>query len=562
MSTQWKGPGPLTFLVVVAAIFNILACDDARSALVLNEVLYDPEGPDAGREFVEIANNGPFAAACEGLTLERGNGSRPDDWKTVWTGPTGAAIPPGGLYRVGLTGPGPGDPAPDLELQNGPDGVRLLKHGFELDRLGWGNLAHPEYFEGHPAPAVRSGHSLARKADGMDTDDNAADFEEGAPTPGRPNRPRVDWGLEIVSVTPERPRPGDRVLVRLSESNRGTVEGFPPSAEVWDGGRAITVGWEGALAAGGTAEQMIMIDAPPDTGRNLLRARVLSQDEVPENDADSCSMRIGIGPIRITEILARPRENSPEWIEVRANGPDGRTLEGYGLVVRGHAMRLAPRVIGESTRVAVVAEDSLQMRLSYPAIRASEIWSYAGRWQRLRDGERNGAVSDSLRIRAADGTCEEIALPGPAPAQGVSLERVDADLPEGPSAWVPCADPGGSTPTRIGGPAAAGSLADAPISIRPRVVHPGSTACLLEGSVGSAPGEVKLSLWDLNGREVRCLLRGIWASGRVAAAWDGRDESGRDVAPGVYVAILEIARKGMAIKRRRAALAVAPGTGP
>ena len=68
-----------TFPLLLAIGFNILRCNDARSALVLNEVLYDPDGPDAGREFVEIMNTGPFAAVLDGLSIEAGNGSRPND---------------------------------------------------------------------------------------------------------------------------------------------------------------------------------------------------------------------------------------------------------------------------------------------------------------------------------------------------------------------------------------------------------------------------------------------------------------------------------------------------
>jgi hypothetical protein len=527
---------------------------------LINEVLYDPDGPDAGREFVEIVNTGPFAATLEGLAIEAGDGGHANDWKKVWNGRGGVAIAPGGLYRVGLPGPGDGEPA-DLELQNGPDGVRLTKNGFQLDRLGWGNLAHSEYYEGAPAPAVRSGHSLARKADGIDTDENAADFEEVTPTPGRPNRPRLDWALRIASIDPIRPRPLDRLVVRIREENRGTQDGFAPAAEIDDGTRTITLGWDQVIPSGRSLEKLVSLEAPADSGRLTLRARLLSRDLVPENDADSMTVRIGIGMIRITEILASPRAGGPEWIEVSACAPDGALLAGYDLLVRGKAIPLLPRVVSESTRVSVVTEDSLRMLSFDPHLRAGAIWPYEGKWSRIRDGERSRAISDSICIRGSDGVIEEIALPGAAPGPGVSLERIDADLPEGPSAWVSCSDPSGSSPGRVAGPSRRIAGGDA-ISIRPRIIHPGSVACVIEGGVGDEPGEIRLILLDLNGREVRCLLRGIWVAGSVSAIWDGRDESGCAAPPGVYVAVLEISRKGKGIERRRAAMAVAPGTEP
>ena len=137
------------------ALFGLLAlASGGRAELTINEVLYDPEGPDSGREFVEIHNSGPYAVVVFGLALEAGDGARPDSWRRIWTGTRRAAIPPGGCYRIGFDGPGPGEEAP-ITLQNGPDGVRLLKQGFELDRVGWGPLAFPESVDPIRAEAPR-----------------------------------------------------------------------------------------------------------------------------------------------------------------------------------------------------------------------------------------------------------------------------------------------------------------------------------------------------------------------------------------------------------------------
>lgn len=55
-----------------------------------------------------------------------------------------------------------------------------------------------------------------------------------------------------------------------------------------------------------------------------------------------------------------------------------------------------------------------------------------------------------------------------------------------------------------------------------------------------APASAKLVVHDLSGRVVRTLLDGDVPAGETQAAWDGRDASGRDVAPGVYLARLEL----------------------
>jgi hypothetical protein len=175
----------------------------------------------------------------------------------------------------------------------------------------------------------------------------------------------------------------------------------------------------------------------------------------------------------------------------------------------------------------------------------------------LRNGGKDGAVSDTIRLSDPDGCVTEVAMPGASPALGVSLERLEADLPEGPAAWIPCTDPHGATPGRDGTIRNV-QLGGDRLKISPRIVSPGSSTCLITGSVGSIPGEVRLDLLDLHGVPVRCLMREAWVAGQLVAAWDGRDESGQAVKPGIYVAVLDVSRSGGRLERLRAAVAVTP----
>lgn len=54
-----------------------------------------------------------------------------------------------------------------------------------------------------------------------------------------------------------------------------------------------------------------------------------------------------------------------------------------------------------------------------------------------------------------------------------------------------------------------------------------------------APGRVRLAIHDAQGRCVRTLADGSGTPGIHAVAWEGRDDGGREVAPGVYFARLE-----------------------
>ena len=61
------------------------------------------------------------------------------------------------------------------------------------------------------------------------------------------------------------------------------------------------------------------------------------------------------------------------------------------------------------------------------------------------------------------------------------------------------------------------------------------------------PGDVELAVYDVRGRLVRQLERGLRGSGTHQLEWDGRDDAGRAVATGVYYFRLRAA--GLAYSR-------------
>ena len=97
------------------------------TAVVINEVLYDPPGADAGGEFVELLNPGPGPVDLAGFRLEFANGADGPAWQIRWQGGADDHLDPGAVFLLvdtGWTGP-PGQAEVRLALQNGPDAVRL-----------------------------------------------------------------------------------------------------------------------------------------------------------------------------------------------------------------------------------------------------------------------------------------------------------------------------------------------------------------------------------------------------------------------------------------------------
>ncbi|MEE2643917.1 MAG: hypothetical protein VYD19_03185, partial [Myxococcota bacterium] len=167
--------------------------DDEEAQLLINEV--DATSPDGG-QFVEIFNAG--AAPVELLDIsvtsyDSEGGVVGEQRFDLLAEPTLAA----GAYLLLMTparpvAPPPGPPLveiPEGFLSIGSGAVQLNGFGLEvLDALVYGPLAIP-LGEGAPAPADGRipEQSLGRCPNGVDSQDNLADFQLALPSPGAAN---------------------------------------------------------------------------------------------------------------------------------------------------------------------------------------------------------------------------------------------------------------------------------------------------------------------------------------------------------------------------------------
>lgn len=175
--------------------------------VVINEIFYDAlgddtRGVDGSPTFIELY--GPPGVTIAGYTIELVNGSGGATYGSFDL-PADAQLDGNGFAVVTTDQPDSfmnilpfftnvyfvmtGGGSNQDVLQNGADNVRLLDDaGTEVDAVGYGDFAGLTFVgEGNPASDVVSGHSLGRVEDGLDTDDNAADFVSFFPTPSLPN---------------------------------------------------------------------------------------------------------------------------------------------------------------------------------------------------------------------------------------------------------------------------------------------------------------------------------------------------------------------------------------
>lgn len=519
---------PLAITLVIAA------------NLVINEILYDPVGADGGREFVELWNAGPETASLEGVQLQFANGANEPHWETRWTGVAGQCVAPLSVWLVvdqGWDGVTP-DAEARLGLQNGPDALRLTRASETLDTVGWGDLAWPEMYEGRPAVDT-AGLSLARRPDGVDDHDNAADFVEAEPTPGQPNWRR--FAPELQAVTWEPPsldRPHQTMRASLSLVNRGLDVLRDAAITVSVGPWSVVVGMAALPpdGAAGVAAELV----PGERGSWPVQVRITGTDAGDTVTHAAGFVQIGVPSLHLSEVMADPVAGG-EWCEVCNDGLAPRSLDSLRLRDEDGSWRELPAVDLSPGGCLVLAADSVELldwlgQLAAdgvaPACTAADPVTLTG-WPSLNNSAPPGRLfADRLYLGAADGSVLDHVTLGSGTGDviaGRSLER-DAD-----NEWRPATAPAGGTP---GCPPRTGlAVADGELGVTPNPFHPdaGTGAAIITFEVPRTAIGWEAQIYDLWGFEIRDLGGDDLGPGPRESRWDGHDGSGGRVAPGGYV---------------------------
>ncbi len=564
----------------------------ARADLLLNEVLYDPAGADEGHEFVELWNPDSAALSLDGLTIEAGDGARPGSWDVIWRGAAGAAASPHAPLLIA------GD-ALLGSLQNGPDAVRLSRNGVVLDLLGYGELSAAALYEGSPAPDAGSGQSLARLHDGADTRNNTADWAiESEPTPGLPNHP--DYRLRLsrsgLPASPQVAWPGDPISIRACARNDGLLavdaarwgleaewgrDDWAGGLEAGSAGAESSVVWAAAAShdgitvdSGDSATVSLALTAPaPGVWR--LRARIVCRDDPAESpraalrpDTLEVTLRSVAGPAVVNEFAFRDA-GAGEWIEIWFRD----SVDDIGAISIADATA-APRPIDRGAlprpapagALVVVAQDPALVRARF-GLPDSVVLGVVGGWPSLNDTGGEDGIADRVRIVGKDGVpCDAAPYRGTASARGGSLERLSADFASSAAGtWAETIDPKGGTPGRENSMRAPGAsvAARGPLLVAGgRVVrrgNGGAVPVVLRTTPAARGRRLTVRVHDLLGRPVRTLVEGQRFASDGAFVWDGRDDHGDAVAPGLYVIRAEaLPEDDASIRASSVPMAVAP----
>ncbi|MBC8367900.1 hypothetical protein H8E52_10855 [bacterium] len=495
----------------------------AVADIIINEVLYDPEGADTGYEFVELIAVGEVLS-LDGLVLEFCNGADPGNWDLLWSAEPGHRLAPGEIFLIGegLVVPAP-DALVELAMQNGPEALRLRRGEGVLDLLGYGEDLPPELCEAWPALDAPSGKSLSRMPDGVDSNQNILDFFAWEPSPGSLNDPDLELSILAARLPIPPPRPGEEWFLRVEFENTGRLQ-WPEAPRLSLGAQTLELP---RLPSGHKSMEDLPIQ-PLAEGIHELTL-VAGGGSLPP-DSLELSCRVGPGPLLLSEVQFVPATGRSEWVECLApsgftpNGP-WKLVDLSGALATFQLPALAP---GERF---ILCQDRDRLLEEHPSLVAARVMELSN-WPSLANlGESREwpPWTEGLRLQDGQGLDSDglLYLGEWIQEKGRSLERLQMYEQEGASAWAP--NPVGSSP--LEGPDPLGSSTESAWSLSPQPFDPARES--VEFRMREQGASARLRLFDAMGRPVQ-EIPGNMSSGNLRLLWDGRDREGRHLPSGAY----------------------------
>jgi hypothetical protein len=302
----------------------------ANGTVVINEVVPDPDGADAGNEWVELYNDGAAEVDLGGWVIERAKSS----WGARYTFSAGVLLPPGSYLVVG----GEFVAAADIPLGSGStfdlgnagtsgDGIRLVDDsGAVRDVIIYGPNNNDALLDESgsvvtsTAPKPASGRSLSRIPDGADTDDNGVDIQLVSElTPGSANT-----GGDTGEVPPECDSSSQVVINEFLANPNGSDTGNE-WVEIYNAS-AATLDISGWRLAGGTSSFNTAAVIPADTFIESDSFLLIGQSSAVSgalvvsgltmgnaSNADAVQLQDCWGDVMDTVVYGSP--NSDEWLD-------------------------------------------------------------------------------------------------------------------------------------------------------------------------------------------------------------------------------------------------------
>ncbi|MCP4144145.1 MAG: hypothetical protein GY752_02535 [bacterium] len=515
---------------------------------MLNEVMYDPAGADAGKEFIELYNSGSEPLSLLGVQVAFANGANGPDWQTRWVGSEHHSIEAGGFFLIADTGwDGNADAIANLDLQNGPDGIMLTREGTYLDLLGYGPLQHEGLCEEIPHPGSGSGKSIGRKPDGNDTDVNSLDwFILEEPNPGSENFRQ----FSIASVDLEHWPPvlligSGTVVSKITLFNDGLQNISSTNIQINADGVEVGSTYITEIESGSSADVYLTWSISHAGSYEI---------ELTFSNSEISAINLGVYQsgllgLVLSEVMAAPGAESCEWIEVENYTDEVMDLSGYRIKDADNESQPIPNVSIYPNQKIIIAQSadvftqwwlSEQQNGAWPDCSMPVLVELDGSWPTINNSapdDRNYA--DYICLMLPERVVIDWLHLGdswPIPAAR-SVERVNREPIGDPSwNWRPSTATARSTPgcsnSVSGGPVVHSAVIAKPNPVTDGVQH-------ISFFVSPPATGWQARIFNLSGKCVRELGGDQLGEGPRDIFWQGNDDSGKQLSSGGYILLVQ-----------------------
>jgi len=525
-----KPAGLWNYLLLLAGTLLPPALCPAQ--VLINEVCYDPEGADGGKEWVELYNAGNTDVNLAGAKLFCGGA----DFVELFTFPHYVLR----AHRFVLVGDEQVSQAvfiTPLTLQNGgaeTDGIRYLSpDGYYTDTVLYdspnaNSLPDDTGSVGtNFAPDVPEACSLARRMDGYDTNNCETDFcGDAEPTPGLPNRVRVDYALLHPQTWQEA---GDWCFGLWVKNLSDISPTLSADLRIYLDGMKIAENIVSDLAAGDSLWRQYNLPVSDAENHQISAQLELDNDPDPANNSVTLDLFLqNLSLPLINEVMFAPETGKQEWIELWVDSVPVR--EDFGIRDAG-GNDFSFSLPARSGYFVLCAAPELFL-LQYPGCPADAVVGTNG-WAAL-----NNDGDSLLLLNAAGDSLDQMSFSGANAQPGTSLERQQDSSQQ--TIWRLSLDPSGSTPGLANSQSVVVPDFQGQVSIQgsPCNPHKGEQIHIFH-QLGSPQSQLNCRVYDLSG----CLLRvladntPVPAEGRLS--WDGKDAAGKIVPRGRYFLVWE-----------------------
>lgn len=545
-------------------ILTLAVCTNSQ-AVVLSEIMFNPEGEEGSDEFIELYNESSLPVNLTGWTLSDGEGT--DTLTGLEMGLTAgprqyilildpdyfedesitydALIPESALVItiIGSTfgSRGLSNSSSETVSIMQSNGNVVAMHSYDIE--------------------TSAGHSTEKYLmNGGDSAENWGQSLSIHGTPGARNSitpPDYDLAIEQIEASPQHPNPNEEFTISITVANHGLNPAsdslflFEMTNQYDSLGTALA-SWLSPLLSYGDSAVFTSSLHMGEQSAGYYRASLKTSDDISENNTAFLTVgaSAGAGSIVINEIMFQPLAGRSEWIELYNCSPASIVLDGWffsdgsGLADSSKRFPIQSTIMDSNSYMLLAADSSVFIEnitegtpvhiwnSSYPSL------NNAGDSLVLFDAQGQTIDRVDYRTNWGSGTA------------GLSLERVSVlSSSNDPLNWASSLDASGATPGRLNSRALiAAAAGDKLIELEPNPFSPDGDGredvLSIRYHLDEADSRLDIKIFDVRGRQVRFLSNNMPAGFQGEILWDGKSDSGRELPTGMYIIYLEALGQG------------------